>query len=260
MPKFTDSDDTIQLQNHTVGHFGFTAVSLDDLEASGYTLATIACDRSGSTSGFQGPMEAALKASVEALRKHPNNEQIMLRVLAFSTDCEEIHGFIPLADIDPSRYDGILAPQSMTALFDACVNGAEAASAYGKQLLKDRFNANGILIVITDGLNNSGTFYDGRFPNNPDAKHVAKAFADTQMKECLESFSTILIGVNLTDKTVKEYLGFFHQEAGFSIPMIALNDAKPDTIAKIGKFISSSVSSTSSSLGTGAPSQQLTWN
>lgn len=258
MPKFVD-DDTIQLDHHNVGHFGFTAVSLDDLEASGYTLATIACDRSGSTAGFQKPMEDALKASVEALKKHPNSEQMMLRVLAFSTDCEEVHGFIPLADIDASRYDGILAPQSMTALFDACINGAEASAVYGKQLLKDRFNANGILIVITDGLNNSGRFCDGRFPNNPDAKLVAKAFKDTQEKECLESFATILIGVNLKSGDAKVALESFHAEAGFSTPMIALDDASPDTIAKIGAFISSSVSSTSSSLGTGGPSQNLQW-
>jgi hypothetical protein len=257
MPVFDDNDTNTQLDHHNVGHFGFTAVSLDDLEASGYTLATIACDRSGSTRGFQKPMEDALRASVEALKKHPNSEQMMLRVLAFSTECTEIHGFIPLADIDPSRYDGILAPQSMTALFDACINGAEAAAAYGKQLLEDRFNANGILIVITDGMNNCGRFASSHFPNNSDAKHVAKAFKDTQEKECLESFATILIGVNLKHGDAKTSLEAFHAEAGFSTPMIALDDASTDTIAKIGAFISSSVSSTSSSLGTVTPSQQL---
>ena len=260
MPKFVD-DDTMQLDHHNVGHFGFTALSIDDVAERGsdWTLATLALDRSRSTRGFQQPMEDAVKASVVALKKHPNSEQMMLRVLAFSTDCVEIHGFIPLADIDPTRYDGILKPDSMTALFDSCINGAEAAAAYGKQLIQDRFKANGILIVITDGLNNSGRFPDGRFPNNPDAQQVARAFRATQEKECLESFSTILIGVNLKSGDAKQTLESFHTEAGFSTPMIALDDASPDTIAKIGAFISSSVSSTSSSLGTGGPSQNLQW-
>jgi ABC-type Fe3+ transport system substrate-binding protein len=60
-------------------------------------------------------------------------------------------------------------------------------------------------------------------------------------------------------RDAKVALESFHTEAGFSTPMIALDDASPDTIAKIGAFISSSVSSTSSSLGTGGPSQNLGW-
>jgi hypothetical protein len=204
-------------------------------------------------------MEAALKASVEALKKHPNSEQMMLRVLAFDSRCDEIHGYIPLADIDPTRYDGILDPRGMTALFDACINGAQAAAEYGKQLLQDRFNANGILIAITDGCNNAGKFACETFPNNRDAAEVARAFRSTQAKECLESFATILIGVGMRDAQVKAILEAFHSEAGFSTPMIALDDASPDNIAKIGAFISSSVSSTSSSLGTGGPSQNLGW-
>lgn len=256
MPKFTDND-TAQLQSHTAGHFGFTAVSLDDLEASRYTLATIACDRSGSTRGFQGPMEAALKAAIESLK--PIGEEVMVRVLAFDTNCDEVHGFIPLADIDPSRYDGILDPRGMTALFDACISGAEAAAEYGRQLLADRFKANGILIVITDGMNNSGKFRDERFPNNRDVPNVAEAFSKPQQKECLESFQTILIAVNMQDGGVKQVLEAFHKEAGFSTDLIALNDASPATISKIGKFISASVSSTSKALGSNAPSQNLTW-
>jgi len=257
MPKFTD-DDRVQLQSHTAGHFGFTAVSLDDLEASGYTLATIACDRSGSTRGFQQPMEAALKAAIESLK--PIGEEVMVRVLAFDTECEEIHGFIPLADIDPARYDGILDPRGMTALFDACINGAEAAADYGRQLLADKFKANGILIVITDGMNNSGTFSDEAFPNNRDVHHVAEAFAKPQQKECLESFQTILIAVNMQEAYVRSILESFHKEAGFTADMIALDNADPDTIAKIGEFIKASVSSTSQALGTNAPSQSLRWS
>lgn len=249
MPKFGED---ISLEQHRVGAFGFTAVSMDDLESSGYTLATIACDRSGSTSGFQKPMEDALKASVEALRKMPTAESIMLRVLTFDTECEEVHGFIPLADIDTARYDGALAPRGMTALFDACVNAAEAAAHYGQQLLRDRFNANGILIVITDGLNNSG-----RFDNDNSLPAVRAAFENTKAKECLESFTTVLIGVNFTNHYAEQALKAFHNKAGFSTDMIALNDADPKTIAKIGKFVTESVSSTSQALGTGGASTSI---
>lgn len=251
MPKYGDD---ISLEQHKVGHFGFTAVSLDDLEASGYTLATIVCDRSGSTSGFQQPMEAALKASVEALRRHPNSESIMLRVVTIDSDCEEQHGFIPLPDIDLNRYDGMLSPRGMTALFDGCVNAAEAACGYGAQLLRDRFNANGILIVITDGANNAG-----RFPDPSDVIHVRKSFDQATQRESLESFVTILIAVNTNAADFAAALRSFHDQAGFSIPMIELADATPATIAKIGKFVTDSISSTSTALGTGGPSQSISF-
>lgn len=247
MPKFGED---VSLDKHQVGHFGFTATSLDGLESSGYTLATIVCDRSGSTAGFQDAMEAALKASVEALRKMPTADSIMLRVLTVDDQCEEQHGFIPLADIDVMRYDGMLAPRGMTAMFDGLINAAQAAAAYGQQLLRDRFNANGIVIGITDGLNNAG-----KFSTNGDLPKVREALTTTQLKECLESFTSVLIGVNLQSSEVEQQLRLLHGEAGFSVPMIALKDADPKTIAKIGKFVTDSVSSTSQALGTGAASQ-----
>jgi len=250
MPKYGEDS----LNTHQVGHFGFTATNLDDLEAAGYTLATIVADRSGSTSGFQQPMEAALKASVQALRssKTIDPETIMLRVLTIDSDCDEQHGFIPLANIDLDRYDGMLAARGMTALFDGCINAAEAASEYGKQLIHDRFRANGILIVITDGANNAG-----RFSSDHQVGEVSKAIKATQLKEHLESFTTILVAVNLETAGYEQALQKFHTDAGFTVPMISLKDANPATIAKIGKFIVDSVSSTSQSLGTGGPSQSI---
>ena len=251
MPKFGEDSS---LDQHKVGNFGFTAVSMDNLESSGYTLASLVVDRSGSTQGFEKSMEAAVVASIEALRKMPTADSIMLRVLAIDSACEELHGFIPLADIDTSRYSGAFSPRGMTALFDGVINAAEAASAYGQQLLKDRFNANGILIVITDGCNNAG-----RFSMNSDLPSVKSAMTSTQQKECLESFTTVLIGVNLQSREVEQALNDFHANAGFSTPMIALKDADPKTIAKIGKFVTDSVSSTSQALGTGGPSQVPTF-
>lgn len=250
MPKFAE-DAT--LEDHQIGHFGFSAVSLDELESTGYTLATLVCDRSGSTGGFQHEMEAAIKASVNALKKHPQADSIMLRLIAFGSTVEEVHGFILLSDIDDlSKYDGVLAPEGMTALFDACVNAAEASANYGKQLMQDRFNANGIMICITDGMNNIG-----KFSQDADVVHVKKAFDQTRLSESLESFVTILIAVN--SSYAGGELKTFHAGAGFTQDMIELADASEATIAKIGQFVSESISSTSQSLGSGGPSTSLSF-
>lgn len=263
MPLFDDNDTAgggTSLEQHNVGHFGFTATNLDDLGAAGYTLATLVLDRSGSTEGFQKEMEQAVKACVEALKgsKTIDPETIMLRVLTVDSQCEELHGFIPLADIDPARYDGTLKARGMTAMYDGLVNASEAAAAYGEQLTKDHFTANAITIGITDGLNNAG-----RFSRQSDVVAVKAAFEAAKKRECLESHTTILIGVNASGTfdgvRVGDALKQFHSEAGFTVPMIDLKDASPQTIAKIGRFITDSVSSTSKSLGTGAASQKITF-
>ena len=252
MPKFTTEGS---LENNTAGHFGFTAIGVDHLEASGYTLATIVCDRSGSTSGYQKPMEEALKSSIEALKKHPNNETMLVRVVTVDTQCEEQHGFIPVTDIDGSRYDGLLSARGVTALFDGCVNAAEAAANFGKTLIQQRYTANGIIIVITDGLNCAG-----KFSQPEDIVFVKDAFGKTTQTECLESLVSVLIGVVGKNIHVANELQKFHSEAGFSEPMITLTDANPTTIAKIGKFITDSVSSTSVARGTGGPSQSISFS
>lgn len=272
MPKFTDSDDSPQIQNHAVGHFGYSAVSLDSLESSKYTLAQIVADRSGSTDGFQDMMEAALKEAVESLK--PIGEEVLLRVLVIDNDCHEIHGFVPLADIDTSRYDGCLKAQGATAFYDGLISAGQAARDLGAQLIKDRFLANGIIIAITDGVNNAGRF------NRPvqDIGQVKKAFTErignADSKHDLESLTTVLIGVNVEGSDPRylwpfeqdgkqvgsflQALQFVHDEGGFSADLIPMKDAKRETITKIGRFISASISTTSQSVGKGNPSQQLT--
>ena len=78
-------------------------------------------------------------------------------------------------------------------------------------------------------------------------------------KECLESLSTILIAVGTADARLRGLLQTFHTEAEFTNPMIDVKDATPDAIARIGRFVASSISSTSQVLGTGGPSQSLTF-
>ena len=101
MPKFTESQT---LDTHTIGTFGFSAVPLDELDAAQFTLATIVCDRSTSTSGFQDDMEEALKSTIKALKSHAQSDQMMVRVVAFDNDMEEVHGFISVQAIDEDQY------------------------------------------------------------------------------------------------------------------------------------------------------------
>lgn len=249
MPIFNESQT---LETHNIGHFGYSAVPLDELEAAQFTLGTIVVDRSTSTNGFTREMTDAVKASIEALKRHPLKDQILVRVVAFDSSMEEIHGFIPVTGIDSSQYEGCFTARGMTALFDACVSAVEATEGYSRTLASKHYLNNGIVIVITDGANN-----EGRFDSPGDVVEVKKAFTGAMKNESLESLTTILIAVGF--QSLKNELTAFHKDAGFTNPIIGVEQATPDAIARIGNFITSSFSSTSMVLGTGGPSQTLSF-
>lgn len=229
--------------------YGFSAVGVENLGATEYTLVTLAVDKSGSVAGFRKEMEACIKEIAEACRKSPRADNLLLRVLIFDDSLVETHGFKLLSDINPTDYDGILRSGGMTALSDATVNALDAARTYGKDLIDNDFDVNGIMFVITDGLDNRST-------NTP--KQAKELIEKIRREETLGSFLSILIGVNIQDKYVKNGLATFEVEVGFD-QYIELNNAKANTLAKLAKFVSRSISSQSQSLATGQPSQSLTF-
>jgi len=270
MPKF--ADDT-QLEQYNVGTFGFTAQSIDELESSGYTLADIVVDVSGSTGPFEKEMESALKCAIVSLKgdpatgvkPHPKADSMMVRITRFHDQVEEVIGYTLLANIDIDSLTGSLSPKGATALFDAIISGSEAAFHYADALRKQGYDVNGIMIVITDGMNNSGKNFAGLdslghpYPSKDLYEKCLKTTASAMKLpltgEAMESYVSILIGVNLG--SCRDKLESIHTGVGFTQEMIALDDASPKTIGKIGKFVSESVSSQSQARGTGGPSQAI---
>lgn len=242
------SDDaTPALEQHKIGHFGFSAVHLSNLGAAEYTLVTIVCDRSGSTNGFQADMEAALKEVIKACQSSPRADNLLIRVLTFEDTHSEFHGFKLLESINLDDYTGCLAPGGYTAMYDAVLDGIEATDNFGQQLGAQDFNTNAILFFLTDG-------DDNRSSNG--VTQIKAALAKAVKSEALESIVTILIGVNITDPHFKERLEHAHQQCGFT-QFIPLADANKKTLAKLAQFVSQSISSQSQALGTGGPSKSI---
>lgn len=242
------SSNALEDFNLQTSNYGFSGVGLDDLGASEYTLVTIAVDESGSVQDFKDEMEQALASVVEACRKSPRANNLMLRLVGFGTTFREINGFKELQNCNPDDYKGIINISGMTALHDACVNAIEAADVYGTQLVQNDFECNGLLVVITDGCNNHSTN------------------TETQVKEALEKIKltehidggllSILIGVNINNQEVKKELSAFERNVGF-MQYVELSDANPSTLAKVANFVSRSVSSQSQSLATNGPSKAV---
>ena len=237
------------LQKHKAGHFGFSATRIEDLGAQDYTLVTIVADRSGSTAAFQKEMEAVLKEVLGACLKSPRADNLMIRLVTFESKHAEVHGFKLLSAINPDDYNGVLSPGGMTALYDASTDAIEATNKYGRQLLENDFGVNGIVIVLTDGMDNEST---------TGIPQVKAALAEAVTNENLESMVSILVGVNVADQNAKNYLANFNQDAGFT-QFVPLADANKNTLAKLAQFVSKSISSQSQALGSGGPSASITF-
>lgn len=249
MPKLMDQDAG---QTHKTLHgFNFSAVKIDDLGASEYTIVTVVQDISGSVGPYSKEMEATLKKILEACQKSPRSENLLIRLVAFNTNVHEIHGFRELKTVDPNEYTDILQCYGATALLDATLNSAEATEAYGAQLDSMDYRSNGIMFVITDGEDNSSVVV-----RNP--SEIKKCFKKIRAGEiALESFNAILIGVG-DDPNGIDYLKNLSADSGFD-QFVEMGAATPAKLAKLAEFISNSISSTSQALGTGQPSQQLTF-
>jgi hypothetical protein len=230
----------------TVSGFNFSGVRPELLGAVEYTLVTLLVDKTGSVGAFAKELFDIKKTVVEACKKNARAESLLLRVLEFNSSVTEVHGFMPLAEIDVNAY-AVPECRGMTALADAAFAGVSATNAYAKTLADQDYLSNGIIIIATDGGDN-----DSRMR----AADVKKQVDDAIKGEHIESIRTVLVGVNAGD--YRDELQKFQTEAGID-QYVDVADATPGRLAKLADFVSRSISAQSQSLGTGGPSQALSF-
>lgn len=245
MPLF--GDDELDQFRSTGSGFHFSGTNINNLGASEYTLVGIAADRSTSVSSFAAEIEGCLKSSLEGCQKSPRVDNLLARLVAFNQRVSEEHGFRPLADCHLANYDGFLKPGGQTSLYDASIDVIDSLATYGKSLIAQNYTVNGIVVVLTDGEDVCSTFK---------AHHVKEALDRAMQGEALESLTSILIGINVQDPRISQYLKAFQRDAGFGQYVEAKN-ASPKTFARVAGFISKSISSVSQAVGSKAPSQPI---
>jgi uncharacterized protein YegL len=243
MPKF--NDDVVQVN---AGHFGFSGARPENLSGVEYTLASVIIDTTGSVSRFADDLLKALTTTVEACRKSPRADNLLLRVVTFNSykGVQEVHGFLPLTQIDNTRYTAF-SPNGGTNLNDAVYSSVDASNKYAKILTDQDYLVNGAVYIITDGDDNDSVYTTTQ----------VKAVLDSAVEgEYLESLHTVLIGVNVGQLGYR--LEQFQREIGLS-QYVDVGDATPNKLAKLSAFVSKSISSQSQALGTGSASQNLTF-
>jgi hypothetical protein len=234
------------MQAGQAGSFSFSGVRPEKLGATEYTLVTYVGDITGSVSGHEAELLDVKKSVVAACQKSPRAEFLLLRNTEFNTQVVEVHGFVELATVDASQYQ---EPDCHggTALFDATYAAAAATNEYAKQLSDADFSVNAIVFVVTDGDDTSSI-------QTPAS--VAAEIARGVQNEWLESLSVVLVGVNAT--RYKRQLEDFTNKAKLT-QYVDVGDATPQRLANLADFVSRSISSQSQALGTGGPSQALTF-
>lgn len=244
MPRLADTD----METHKVptGNFNYSAVKPETLGSTEFTLVTIINDVSASVGGYRDDMEASLKEIVDACNKSPRRDSLLLRHVQFNSGVSESHGFKSLENISTDDYDGFLNISGMTALYDAAADGILSMADYAQKLAEKRFEINGIVVIITDGEDNQSVLQ---------ASDVAKAIEKAKQQETLESLVVILIGINMHGSNT---LSTFKDEAQID-QYVEQADASAATLAKMASFVSRSISSQSQALGTGGPSQPVTF-
>ena len=243
------NDHTMNEQALPTGQYGFSATRLDHLGASEYTLVTIVTDVSPSVSGFVKEMENTLREIITACKYSPRADNLMLRLVTFSGDTQEAHGFKLLEQCRLDDYKSCLKIGSATALYDAAENCITAMNVYGKQLTDADFGVNGIVFVITDGEDNASSL---------GIRQVREALEHAIKTEAMQSMVSILVGVNVGDNRIGAYLQDFKNEAGFT-HYVEIGKANARTLAKLADFVSRFISSQSQALGSNTTSASLTF-
>ncbi len=245
--------DEENMNTHSAaGTFGYSAVGMGRLGGTEYTLATVVRDVSGSVQEFVSELNKCTSAIVAACKHSPRHENLLVRLVDFSTNVMERHGFKLLEDCDPAdylsggKYEAVIYDQ--TALYDGALDGIGAEIDFGKQLTADFYSVNGCVYVLTDGLRNCGKV------TSP--SQIKKALARVKTEEAMESLIAMLIGVNVTHPMVSSHLKELHREGGFT-EYVEVGNATEEALAKISKFVSKSISTQSQSLAQQQGSQNL---
>ncbi len=240
MPKL--NNNTMEVMP-TAGTFQYSAVTLDNLGATDYTLVTIVTDISMSVGAYKDELEKCLVEIIKSCRRSPRADNLMVRLLTFNQKGEEVHGYKLLNECNPNDYLNILDPDGMTALYDASYDAIQATEAYAQVLNDGDFDTNSIVFILTDGDDNSSTYTK---------IDVNKAL--TKVEKAEHSLVSILIGVNIDSGTDK-YLKDYKDDAGFT-QYINIDDANEKNLAKLAEFIQKSISSQSQSLANGTITNQ----
>lgn len=235
----------------TTSGFQFGHVPIADDFDDENMIGIVAVDDSGSVNGFRKEIELMLQTVTQMNQSLPTKNKIMQRVTKFGDNLEEVHGIMPVEQIDTKVYNGILQCGGMTALRDAVMDALEVSEKFCRDLRQQDYDATACIFIITDGCEN----YSHKCKSN--AKVKAKIDALRVDEEAFTSAPIIvLIGINVSTPQVKDELEKFAAECGID-KFIAMEDVTKSSLGKLAGLISQSFSSKSQNVTSKNTQQQI---
>jgi hypothetical protein len=229
--------------------YGFSKTRLADFQSSEYTLVDIWADASGSVDGHQASIESAIQTAVESCRKSPRADNLLIRFGVFGSNVVIIHDYKLLKEIKPDEYRNSIVPRGMTALREAASQMFCGFRDAAKSLRDHDYEVNAIGFIITDGDDTASS-------SGPAG--VKQACDDLVASEAVDSYRAVVIAINNSTPHFQRAMEAFASTCGFD-QIVDVGNATPEALAKLAKFVGSSISSQSSSLGTGSPSQPVSF-
>jgi hypothetical protein len=118
------------------------------------TDITVILDRSGSMSTIAHDMEGGFDSYIEAQRKQ-NTDEVTVSLFQFDTDYQPVYQGVPLANVPKLS----LVPRGGTALYDAIGRTIVATGERFSNLPEHERPSKVIMLIITDGGENSSKEY-----------------------------------------------------------------------------------------------------
>lgn len=230
----------LNMKTHTTSNGTvFDAVDLAGFESNESTLVSVVVDMTGSTNRFADQILEMIKNIISGCKAAPKWEAFLIRVTVFNSlvGVKELHGFLPLKEIDGDAYPALVA-NGLTNLNNAVFDGVDAIAHIGGLLTAQYRSVNALLAVVTDGENN-------QFGRTED--EIATALRDAVTMEKVEGIVPFVVGINTS--TYGALLADFCQKTGMKF--VDAGECSPKKVAQIGGLIAQSAVATSKVAGGG---------
>lgn len=227
--------------------FKFTSVRPERLGNAEYTLVTLVFAKTQGTAGFASELHLIKRKVVEAcLGNHRPDHQradfVLLRVTEFNDSISEVHGFVPLPQVDVDAY---LPPECAGGgqLHDAVYESVGVTASFARTLAESDYLVNGLVVLIACDWDEGST------------ASVERAVGVTRTAAAegnLESLKTILLSVG--NREGEERSRAVSAELSFSAHL-GTDDTSDLSMERVADFIAREVAATSHAIGTGGPSK-----
>ena len=197
-----DSTKSVAIANLNTSAMALAAcqgVDPFELGASEATLVFYIVDRSGSMQDVTDEVRRSLIESVEAMKETKQAAALTLTQINFNDWVEVVYANRPVEEITATdiSYDAC----GSTALFEATLAALTGALAYEEQLLQAGLSTKGIVVVFSDGADNSSP---------PNALNGVRALA-TELRN-RENWVLAFVGFRTYErvdyKTIAQEMGF----------------------------------------------------